>query len=293
MNLPSPFPVQRWRVHAHVTRTVCWPEYEGSALRGVWGHALRRLACATGQPRCEGCQLQRRCPYIALFEPAPAPGSRTYGDMTPPYVIEPGQGPRVLQAGQTYHFDLVVFGASLQYPALIRQAWQRALSANIGPVRGAMQLRGMELVQSAAPLPERPAPSRVWVQLQTPVYIKRDGRALRAGQLTAADFVWAVVRRVAEVCELHLQRSLNCDFKALKQAAAALHFAQGQWEDHHFERWSNRQGRNTPLQGILGRGLLVGDLTPFWPLLHLGQWLHAGGKASFGMGRYVLLENDT
>jgi hypothetical protein len=225
---------------------------------------------------------------MALFEPAPPPGSRTYGDMTPPYVIEPSDGPRSLPVGQTFHFDLVLFGAALNHGPLVQQAWRQALSANIGPARGAMALERFECLQPHVQLDMGPAPVRVHVQLLTPLFIKREGRPVPARQWSAADFVWAVVRRVAEVCELHLQHPTGLDFQALKSAAARLRFAHGQWSDHRFERWSNRQGRNTPLSGVVGHGVLVGDLVPFWPLLQLGQWLHAGGKTSFGLGRYQL-----
>mgnify|MGYP001270064672 CR=1 FL=1 len=111
--LPDPFPVARLRLHTRVERAVHWPEYAGSALRGLWGHALRRLACATGQPDCNGCPLRARCAYPALFEPLPAPGEQRRADMTPPYVIEPGADARALAAGDAYAFDLVVFGAAL------------------------------------------------------------------------------------------------------------------------------------------------------------------------------------
>ena len=45
------------------------------------------------------------------------------------------------------------------------------------------------------------------------------------------------------------------------------------------------------LGGALGRWTLQGDLAPFWPLLHLGQWLHVGKNATFGLGRYRM-ESD-
>ena len=32
--------------------------------------------------------------------------------------------------------------------------------------------------------------------------------------------------------------------------------------------------------------VLIGDLAPFADLLHLGQWLHVGKNATFGLGGY-------
>jgi hypothetical protein len=40
------------------------------------------------------------------------------------------------------------------------------------------------------------------------------------------------------------------------------------------------------LGGVVGQWTLQGDLHPFMPFIHLGQWLHAGKNASFGLGHY-------
>jgi len=308
--LPDPFPVARLRLHARVERAVHWPEYEGSALRGLWGHALRRLACATGRHDCDGCPLHARCAYPLLFEPQPAPGDTRHADMTPPYVIEPAGQSRVLVEGDAYAFDLVVFGAALAELDLVLRAWRAALARDIGPARGAMRLEGVDLVAADGaaqpwldlrPAALRPppiahvrlvsaanAPRAIRVHLRTPLHVKRGGRPLRPHELSAADVVWAVVRRVADVCELHLGRPTGFDFAALKAAAGALRLADADLDWLELRRWSNRQQRHTPLAGLVGSLSVEGELAPFWPALHLGRWLHAGGKASFGLGRYEL-----
>jgi hypothetical protein len=43
------------------------------------------------------------------------------------------------------------------------------------------------------------------------------------------------------------------------------------------------------LGGVVGDWTLRGDLAPFLPFLHLGQWLHAGKNATFGLGKYHLI----
>ena len=51
-------------------------------------------------------------------------------------------------------------------------------------------------------------------------------------------------------------------------------------------RYSQRQQQEMQLGGLLGSVHLQGDLAPFAQLLHLGQWLHVGKNASFGLGGY-------
>lgn len=310
--LPDPFPVARYRLHARVQRAVGWPDYEGSVLRGLWGHALRRMVCATGRADCAGCPLLARCAYPALFEPAPPAGARSYGDLTPPYVVEPLPGPRRLAPAAPYAFDLVLFGRALAELPLVLRGWQRALAGQIGPEEGAMTLERVEWLdasgaalevarcgtaglgpvapheRSVALPPPQAAPKRLRVELATPLFVKQGGRPLAPAQLRAAHWLWALVRRVAEVSELHLGQPTGLDFAALKAAAQQLRFDTAQLSARRVDRWSNRQQRHMPLHGVVGSAVVEGPLAAFWPLLHLGQWLHAGGKTSFGLGRYHL-----
>ncbi|MDR2218961.1 MAG: CRISPR system precrRNA processing endoribonuclease RAMP protein Cas6 [Methylobacillus sp.] len=56
----------------------------------------------------------------------------------------------------------------------------------------------------------------------------------------------------------------------------------------HWARYSSRQQRKMVLGGMVGTRKLSGDLTPFLPFLHIGQWLHVGKGATFGLGGYHL-----
>ncbi len=68
--------------------------YQGSTLRGAFGHAFRRVCCVESHRRsCQGCLLTGTCPYSRVFEsPALAPLPRfLHGvDRAPHFfVIEP------------------------------------------------------------------------------------------------------------------------------------------------------------------------------------------------------------
>ncbi|MBK7847400.1 MAG: CRISPR system precrRNA processing endoribonuclease RAMP protein Cas6 [Zoogloea sp.] len=40
--------------------------------------------------------------------------------------------------------------------------------------------------------------------------------------------------------------------------------------------------------GVIGSWRLTGEIAPFIPFLYLGQWLHVGKEATFGLGGYRL-----
>ena len=78
------------------------------------------------------------------------------------------------------------------------------------------------------------------------------------------------------------------DFPTLCDAADAVQIDASALRGFTVQRYSSRQQRNTPLDGLLGVLRLHGNLSAFEPLLHLGQWLHVGKETVFGLGRYTL-----
>lgn len=43
------------------------------------------------------------------------------------------------------------------------------------------------------------------------------------------------------------------------------------------------------LGGIVGEVEYAGDLTPFAPFLAVGEWIHVGKNATFGLGKYTVV----
>jgi len=59
-----------------------------------------------------------------------------------------------------------------------------------------------------------------------------------------------------------------------------------QWDD--WDRFSGRQKKWMKFGGLTGDVSYSGDLQPFMEILKLGEWIHIGGKTSFGLGKYNL-----
>jgi hypothetical protein len=56
------------------------------------------------------------------------------------------------------------------------------------------------------------------------------------------------------------------------------------------QRYSSRQDRRMQWEGIAGRAVYDGDLSPFWKFLKFGEHTHAGHGCTFGLGRYRILD---
>ena len=71
LNLPATLAIARYRYTFTLTRTMRAPAYPGSALRGAFGHALRRACVPRGH--APSALLLQNSPYTHIFEPAPRP----------------------------------------------------------------------------------------------------------------------------------------------------------------------------------------------------------------------------
>ena len=284
------------------------PPYAGSMLRGAFGHALLALSPL---PHTDGkpCALHASCPYCQLFAAPPLPGHslQKFSHMPQPYVIEPpAWGERTLEVGETLDFCVVLCGRGLRELPLVTLALRQALQAGVGPGDGRAELlavcletpEGEQLVhdpadgQFAAHSPVVPAPvlaaaEGVTLRFITPLRLQENGRALPPERLTPRALLMAVVRRAALMADVHGGCAPAWDFQQLGRLAMEVRDTrQLHWQD--WTRRSARQKCTMTLGGVCGEWTLQGELGPFLPALHLGQWLHVGKETVFGMGQYRL-----
>lgn len=82
---------------------------------------------------------------------------------------------------------------------------------------------------------------------------------------------------------------LALDIREWKRASEAIRLVESHIAPYDWERYSNRQRTRMKLGGVVGTATYAGDLAPFLPLLSLGEWLHVGKGATFGLGKYQIL----
>ena len=313
MNTQKTFPLARYRFEWRSTTPVRLPDYAGSMLRGAFGHALRQLACMTRQKECDGCPLLTTCPYPAIFAPPPPAEHvlQKFSAIPVPYVIEPPEsGQRLLAPGELFSFNMVLIGHALKELPLIILAWRRALARGIGAGDGTAELVSVVHCgvagESEVHRPELGAliaheqsiplhttvesatdRTRTTLHVITPLRLQQNGRALPPEKLDARTLLMALVRRTNLLAEFHGDGPLLENFASLLAATAEIcDEKQLVWRD--WTRYSSRQQQKMVLGGVIGEWTLEGPLGPFSHFLDIGQWLHVGKEAAFGLGRYQL-----
>jgi hypothetical protein len=302
-------PLARYRLDFIVEVPIFLPAYAGSTLRGVFGGALRAASCMTRQKTCDACPLIHSCPYAVVFETRPPENPaglpQKFSHVPHPYVIEPPQwGERSYASGERLSFHLVLAGRAIAQLALILHAFAQAFLRDVGRSRGAARLEkvthmgaearvileGMQGILQEHDTTIAPPPTlgnTARLRFVSPLRLQRNGHPIDGRELTARDLLVALVRRAALMHEFHGQGILPLNFTQLALQAEAVESEKKlRWQD--WTRYSNRQQQKMRLGGVVGDWILRGNLAPFAEFLHLGEWLHVGKEATFGLGGYQI-----
>jgi len=312
-------PLARLRFELEAQDPIRLPDYAGSAWRGLLGHGLRRTACVTRQPTCAGCLLAQNCVYSTLFEtPAAAAQAQDgYSAMPHPFVLDlDPSAPRTLAPGAPFELTIHLIGAAIAQAPYLIHALGLAGQQGFGSARGRFSITGVtrervpgdgvwEQVYSArdgvyqprdpAPLLPPPAPAKARLRLGTPLRIKRNGHFLGARDLTAADLVHALYRRLRTLAQLQGGAPANdpewLDPRGFPRDPEALRLHAHWLRWHEWTRYSSRQDTLMQMGGLIGDITLDGPALPaIWPALWVGQWTHVGKGTAFGLGGYRIGE---
>ena len=290
------------------------PAYLGSTLRGVVAGSFREVVCVTGAPTCDGCLLLNRCAYPYIFEtPPPAHLPETlqkrFRQAPRPYILEvplSHTGEAMLELG------LVLVGRGLDFLPyflyVLQETGRRGLgrarvpyrlltvsdaSTADGPViyradEGILQETIQPVTLEDLQAPDDAQVTQVTLECLTPLRIKKYGTYQEAGErITFRTVLDLLLGRLEALAVFHCGVAWEPQ-EALRDAADQVQVVARHLTLQRLERYSNRHRQTLPMHGLLGRLSFAGHLTPFLPLLRMGQYIHIGAGTAFGLGGYRL-----
>lgn len=290
------------------------PFYLGSTLRGAFGWAFKKVACALRRETCLSCMLKEKCVYSYVFEtPREAVQAgdtwwRRYPQVPHPFIIEPPQRTGIEVAkGEPLEFRLILVGRAMDYLPYFVCAFQMMAAQGLGAQRLKFELEQVTALAGrrkkavfrkdaqrlAAEYPRltagqivgpAKAPTAITVNFLTPTLIKDNDRL--SLQPPFKLLVRNLLRRISALERFHCGNEPTWDYQVLLKKAEEVETSGSDlgWKD--WVRYSTRIKDKMEIRGIIGRICYRGDLGPFWSLLRLGELLHVGKWTSFGLGKY-------
>ncbi len=321
MSLPlPPLPLALYDFHLRVQEPMRLPSYKGGVLRGGFGITFKRIVCLYPPlPPCRACALLYRCPYPAIFETPPPPGSevlRTHEAIPQSFVLWPPDDRRTHFApGQHLRFRVTLIGHGIAALPYFIVTFQRLGKLGLGPDRARYRLLRVDEIDprderwrpvwredggASADIGQAPdavtllaafadqEASSLSLDFLTPTRLKFDGHIVAA----APPFhvvVRTLLRRLSSLSYFHAGLRWEIDYRGWIERAQAVEMAGAEMHWVDWERYSTRQQQSMDFGGIVGKVSYVGEgLGEFAPLLRLGQWVHVGKGTVFGQGRYRL-----
>jgi hypothetical protein len=290
------------------------PPYEGSMIRGAFGRAFKESCCPFPHDNGAGCPLGDKCPYGYVFETSPPEDAREFAknrEVPRPYVFEPPDGTKMEYApGEKIRFGFTVVGRAAEYMPYFIYAFSKMGEEGIGRLRARYALERVvaenplsgtreevfdgEMVKNrrlptswedAASAARKMDGTRVRLEFLTPTFIRFKGE-ISPEAPTFAAVVQNLLIRIPMLSAVHCGEIWREDFRALVARAQEVETIRDETTWASFRRHSSFKNRVETLEGIVGHAEYAGPLAEFLPLLCIGQIVHVGKRAVFGLGRY-------
>ena len=195
----------------------------------------------------------------------------------------------------------MLFGRLIEQLPLIAFAFKRAFDYNVG--RGKANLLDIAKVevdlirqsilqngniiehQKTIEIPTA-LDSVAQIKIDTPLRLQENGKPLRVNEMTAERFFISLAKRLSLLSEFHSE-PLNLDFGLLKTQIKQIQDDKYlKWQD--WTRYSSRQEQKMKLGGVIGEWHFKNLSPELAKLLYIGQCLHCGKNATFGLGKYQI-----
>lgn len=290
------------------------PPYKGSTLRGIFGHALKRVVCALKKQDCADCLLSNRCIYPTVFEISEKAHESTVrkriAQPPHPYVIEPTTDAKThYRKGDLLSFSLLLFGAACDNLPYFIYAFEQIGSIGIGKrvegKSGMFTLKDVrtdhEMIYAKSEGKIRKQPGAweisadsltgemesesidVSLELITPLRLKYQN-GLKA-DLPFDVLTRAMLRRISSLCNYHGEGEPELDYRGLVARAKEVAVKESHIGWYDWRRYSNRQEQAMMMGGMVGKITYENVSGEYLPLLRFCELAHLGKQTTFGLGK--------
>lgn len=287
----TPPPSVTLRARYHARESVSLPAFLGGTMHGALGHAIEAVGGSA-----DGILGRRTAPDDAPAFVRASPPSACV--MIPP---PPGRA-RTLHAGEALELAVLLVAPDAPRIGVVLAALEKLGTRGLGRGRGRLALDRVvdgsgRLVWKGGQVVEAPAPDvgvrasgvGPWtVRAHTPLHLVRAGGLVACP--TAADLVLAAARRLVGLAWTYGE-PVEAELQELKRETSAdlAGGVAGDWSQVRGERWSERQRRRHPVEGVMGVLAMPPRIERYLPLITRALRFGVGKGTALGLGQLELI----
>lgn len=275
------------------------PAYLGSTIRGLLGHAMRDSVCVAPNVRCHLCEYSDTCEYTAHFNSA----GNVAGSVNPYVLYVPIRNKVYWQRGDLLTFDITIFGRSTLaadfYVSSILLMAEYGWGANrlkFSPVQimnvydksiiwSDGQIWAHNLRPNLVHIKERMT-NGVLLRFNSPTRVVMKQKLQRS--LSFEQIIQSILTRMSLLLHAYEGVILDLNEEEILKKAQQVQTVEENWRFVDFKRYSRTYNRKLELPSIEGYVRFKGDITPFTPLLEIGEIVQIGKNTTHGFGNYNL-----
>jgi len=267
--------------------------------------AIFRNTVGCDREHCVKCSVATDCPYDQIFSQAISPNSsavKRFQKPPLPFVFDLPILPPLPNREGRCEIGLTLVGLAVNHVRLFLDAvgfmfghqdsrWSEVASVvkiesldylcnrtiiSQNGSRAALDrffIHSMEGLEKSAFL----STDAVSLTFDTPLRIVKDGHPLR--ELSFQALAMALIRRMSSIAFYYCFMEMDLDYKSMSRQSQEVSISSNGF------RWTEW---DKGMSGITGSGTFTGTMVEFHPFLLLGEFLHVGKGASYGLGHYRL-----
>ncbi len=284
------------------------PVFPGSAFRGAFGHALKRLVCVMRHRPCCGCPLEMSCLYTTIFETRATINSveaKRYDRPPLPFVLKVSfQSERKFYKGSKLLMGINLYGKSMAASPFILRAIEEAGKYGLGSSRLPFKLEniyiegknenwkpGQKYPKHFAMGEPKVSTANIQWRLTTPMRLRSGGKPVDHNKLRPQDIAMPVFRRLVLLTQHYGEPNHFIVSESMKQSAGLLRFTNLDLHWKTLQRYSSRQSSTHSVSGLIGTLGLDYSKAPEWgPILAWAPIIHIGKGTSMGLGRIEVIK---
>jgi CRISPR-associated endoribonuclease Cas6 len=310
-NTVAYLPIKKYKFVLQLKEGIIFPDFKGSKFRRGFGKALKKISCVKKKSSCETCVLKPKCVYEILFEAKISNKEyKLLGLAEPPrpFVLEPPlDKKKKYDAGEKFELDVLIFGNSIQFLPYIIFTFNELGKKGIGETKAKYELFSVETVDGKLIYEPKAQTffnhdstinlffdennnqiNQIKIKFLTPTRVKTEGKS--EPDIPFQTLIKSLIRRLVGLLIFYTDKNLEYNFDYIINDAAkiVLQYSNLKWVE--VERYVTQQNTIMRMKGFIGEVVYQGDLTKFYPLLKIGEYIHVGKNTTFGLGKYEIVK---
>jgi CRISPR-associated endoribonuclease Cas6 len=300
--------ISKYKIVLRLKESVTFFGYKGMAFRSGFSRVFKKVSCIAKKKICDTCDFKASCVYSLLFEAKVSKKEyRRLGFTEPPrpFVLEPlADEKNVYQPYENFEFYILIFGNSIHFLPYLVLTFNELGKKGFGETKAKCELVTVETIDGKPiydvqtqtfynydstiklSFEEIKEVNEIKIRFISPTRIKTENDKK---EISFQTLISSLLRRFSGLLAFYTNKNVDWDYDEIVKEAGKVSIKFSGLKYVEVERYLTQQNKVVKLYGLVGETIYQGEITKFYPLLKIGEFIHVGKNTTFGLGKYEIV----